>query len=82
MTSTRRKTRQDKAQWLAIETAPKDGTYILILLHEQIRNGSGYDMEICKYEKRPLLGETWIAQNDGFSCDLNCAIGWMPLPTI
>ena len=66
--------------WQPIDTAPKDGTDILVLLHPQIAERSGYHMEICHYEKRPLLGETWTAQNDGFSTDLDGATHWMALP--
>ena len=66
--------------WQPIETAPKDGTDILVLLHPQIAERAGYHMEICHYEKRPLLGETWTAQNDGFSTELDGATHWMALP--
>jgi len=63
-----------------IETAPKDGTNILLHLHPEIVKRCGYQMEICHYEKRPLLGETWTAQNGGFSIDIDCATHWEPLP--
>ena len=36
--------------------------------------------EICRYEQRPLLGETWTAQNGGFSTELKGATHYMLLP--
>lgn len=67
-------------QWQPIETAPKDGTNILALLHQEIADRYGYDVEICHYEDRPLLGETWTAQNNGFSTELDGVVGWMMIP--
>lgn len=64
--------------WQPISTAPRDGTVFLGRLHPQIARGTPY--EIVRYEERPLLGETWTAPNDGFSCDLDCLTHWMPLP--
>ena len=67
-------------QWQPISTAPRDGTNILLLLHPEIAANSGYAIEIGHYEKRPLFGETWTAQNDGFSTEVDGATHWMPLP--
>ena len=66
--------------WQPIKTAPMDGTNIILLLHKKIAKKTGFSMEICHYEKRPLLGETWTAQNDGFSTELAGATHWMKLP--
>ena len=68
--------------WQPIETAPRDGTDVLVLLHPEIAERTGYKVEICHYEKRPLLGETWTAQNDGFSTEVAGATHWMPLPPL
>lgn len=70
----------NEMNWLPIETAPKDGTNILLLLHPQIVELTGYTVEVCHYQKRPLFGETWTAQNDGFSTEIAGATHWMPLP--
>ncbi len=67
--------------WQPIKTAPRDGTTIILLLHKEIAKRAGCSMEICHYEKRVLLGETWTAQNGGFSTELAGATHWMPLPT-
>ena len=67
--------------WQPIETAPKDGTVFIALLHPTIREQSGYVMELVRYENRPLLGNTWTAQNHGFSTELTGATYWQPLPS-
>lgn len=66
--------------WQPIDTAPRDGTDVLVLLHPEIAVRHGAKMEICHYEDRPLLGETWTAQNRGFSTELAGATHWQPLP--
>lgn len=71
---------ENDMKWQPIETAPKDGTNILVLLHPEIAERAGYQIEICHYKNLPLLGETWTAQNDGFSTELDGVTHWMPLP--
>lgn len=70
---------QSSMPWRSMDTAPMDGTNILVCVGHPDNPGSWW-VEICHYEKRPLLGETWTASNDGFSCDLDVARYWLPIP--
>lgn len=67
-------------EWLPIETAPKDGTYVLLA------GPSGYTttpirVEICKYdaEYRPL--QPWVNHaGDSFLDGGEAPTHWLPLP--
>ena len=69
----------DKNGWQAIETAPKDGTKILLACQEQITIGW---WDTNKYAKKPrpywssihayLYGRTWARANQ--------PTAWQPLP--
>ncbi len=67
-------------QWLPIETAPRDRTYILLA------GPSGYGttplrVEVCRYDAdfRPL--QPWVNHaNDSFLDGGDAPTHWMPLP--
>lgn len=64
----------------SIETAPKDGTYIILFGHSGYTT-TPYRAEICKYdaEYRPL--QPWVNHsNDSFLDGGDVPIGWLPLP--
>ena len=68
--------------WQPIETAPKDGTYIILIAP------SGYinvpiRCEVCKYDKKYRPLQPWVNHsNDSFLDDGEPPIGWIPLPEI
>lgn len=65
----------DKGRWMNIETAPKDGTIILV----SGRNKRGYTyIADAKY-----IGGEWCLfdpENDSHSWPSDCHTHWMPLP--
>lgn len=64
----------------SIETAPKDGTYIILFGHSGYTT-TPYRAEICHYdpEYRPL--QPWVNHsNDSFLDGGDAPIGWLPLP--
>lgn len=66
--------------WQPIETAPKDGTYI-ILAAPSGYTGTPLRVEVCKYdaEYRPL--QPWVNHsNDSFTDGGVEPTHWMPLP--
>ena len=69
-------------QWQPIETAPKDGTEILLLDHrDRVRIGS-FRFDVYRDEDGP----TWLADDfedysTGYASTLLMPIHWMPLPT-
>lgn len=65
--------------WQPIETAPKDGTRVLIWVctRGSIRRGHA---EICVWGKHNDWGPIWLRHNGKEVVDLDAATYWMPLP--
>lgn len=57
-------------QWQPIETAPKDGTRILLHLN----SASGSDADIFRWD-----GREWLMA-DEYGLGMDVPAGWMPLP--
>lgn len=74
------KTENDNAGWQPIETAPKDGTYVL-LAGPSGYMGTPLRVEVCRYDfkYRPLNPWQTYA-NDAFTDSGPPATHWMPLP--
>jgi hypothetical protein len=74
--------------WQPIETAPKDGTYIMLTNGVNVAQGWWEHQEPCIRENRDTMGNYIDQQeDDGFDDWLDCEGGmqqspthWMPLP--
>lgn len=69
-------------KWQPIETAPKDGTYILLA------GPSGYintplRVEVCKYDAEHRPHRLWVNHaSDSFLDGGEAPTHWMPLPEV
>jgi hypothetical protein len=75
---------QRAEQWQQIETAPKDGTYV-VLVGKCKSDWPNAPRRSCisrwceKVEDSPFYIEGWPFASPGF-CDVFLATHWMPLP--
>ena len=78
-------------QWQPIETAPKDGTEILLARGDRVSSGAWYEWEETCSEYHAstgvYLGQSiqgggamWMSQDGGFT-DEEPPTHWMPLPS-
>jgi hypothetical protein len=68
-------------EWQPIETAPKDGVWILVSCPEKIGNVQGTGMAIARAAPHELSG--WEMDNYdslGWTPLFNAPTHWMPLP--
>jgi len=72
------------ASWQPIETAPKDGTQILLyvpVLKRPVRSGHYYQSELYKHGKLESKSEGWTIYGDYFvTIDRTPPTHWMALP--
>lgn len=65
-----------------MDTAPKDGTYVLLF------GGSGYittplRCEVCRYDEEYRPRQPWVNHaNDSFEDGGDRPVGWLPLPNV
>ena len=70
----------EHSYWQPMETAPKDGTYILLA------GDSGYittplRVEVCRYDAEYHPLQPWVTySNDSFTDSGGPPVGWLPLP--
>jgi hypothetical protein len=81
---------QQVPEWLPIETAPKDGTEIILARGPRVTSGSWYEEEPYIKERRDMDGNYidqdesdglafWMSADGGFADD-EPPTHWMPLP--
>jgi len=65
-----------RSEWLPIETAPKDGTEVLVFSPDVY-----YPVEIVTWQKNPYNGDAWASARcvDGLTIS-GRPTHWMPLP--
>jgi thioesterase domain-containing protein len=65
---------REKMNWLPIETAPKDGTEILIWM-------DGKQRIVARWADAPAFGwSDWIETVEGYRLRKNVITHWQPLP--
>ena len=68
------------ASWLPIESAPRDGTYIL-LAGQSGYNTTPLRVEVCKFDHEYRPRNPWVNHScDAFSDGGAAPTHWMPLP--
>ena len=66
---------QPLSEWMPIETAPRDGTDLLVYLPEDYNK-----INICSYERNGRNGFDWCSARCVDGLEVGCPTHWMPLP--
>lgn len=77
------RTHPDFGEWQPIETAPRDGSRILVMLRASEQGPA--EVDLARWERSPRAGDScWIASDSDPDCEIIYAESdlefWMPLP--